>query len=94
MIRSWGDIEHALKMLAAFVVPLAAMMVVEKLRDEMSLLGSAAFPNFRSFGEGVIRCQGPFGHSILAGTFGASLIPLFMAMTRQGKGFNPLPGLD
>jgi hypothetical protein len=93
MIRSWEDIDHALKMLATFVVPLAAMMIVEKFTGRNVFAGFGGVPAISEVREGVIRCQGPFGHSILAGTFGASLIPLFMAMTRQGKGFNPLPWL-
>src|SRR5262249_26603287 len=30
--------------------------------------------------EGVLRAQGPFGHAILAGTFGATSLPLFVGM--------------
>jgi hypothetical protein len=36
--------------------------------------------------EGVLRCQGPFPHSILAGTFGAALVPFFVALWWQKNG--------
>src|SRR5206468_12321464 len=36
--------------------------------------------------DGVLRCQGPFGHPILAGTFGATLFPLFVGLWQRWKG--------
>lgn len=93
MIRGWEDIERTLKMLAIFVVPLAALMLVEKFTGRNVFAGFGGVPEISEIRQGVVRCQGPFGHSILAGTFGASLIPLFIAMTRQGKGFQMLPWL-
>jgi hypothetical protein len=93
MIRSWDDIQRLLKMLAAFVIPLAAMMIIEKFTGRNVFANFGGVPEISEVRQGVIRCQGPFGHSILAGTFGAALIPIFIAMTRQRKGSKMLPWL-
>jgi hypothetical protein len=37
-------------------------------------------PSLSSFREGHVRSQGAFRHSILAGTFGATQVPLFVAL--------------
>ncbi len=39
------------------------------------------------------RAQGPFGHSILAGTFGAVLLPLFVALWWKGKKYRKIAAL-
>ncbi len=93
MIRSWDDIQRVLKMLAAFVIPLAAMMIIEKFSGRNVFASFGGVPEISEVRQGVIRCQGPFGHSILAGTFGAALIPIFIAMTRQRKGSRMLSWL-
>jgi hypothetical protein len=93
MIRSWDDIQRVLKMLAAFVIPLAAMMIIEKFSGRNVFASFGGVPEISEIRQGVIRCQGPFGHSILAGTFGAALIPIFIAMTRQRKGSRMLSWL-
>jgi hypothetical protein len=69
--------------LAIALVPLAGEMVFEKLtgRNLFSFLGGAT-PVVR---DGKIRAQGPFGHSILAGTIGAVSLPLMLALVRMKR---------
>jgi hypothetical protein len=51
--------------------------------------GRNAFASFGGVHEiaqmrnGLLRCQGPFAHPILAGTFGATQLPLFIALWFQ-----------
>jgi hypothetical protein len=44
--------------------------------------GVRAVPEVRA---GSVRAQGPFQHELLAGTFGATLLPLFFLLWKSGK---------
>jgi hypothetical protein len=73
---------------AILLVPLASEMVYEKIavHNLFSILGGVAeTPQIR---EGNVRAQGPFAHSILAGTVGAVCLPLMIGLWRQHKNFS------
>jgi hypothetical protein len=85
LVREPKDVSRAIRYLAMFVIPLAAVMVVEKLthRNLFAVFGGVPFiPDMR---EGVARCQGPFSHPILAGTFAATNLPLLIAVWWQQR---------
>lgn len=87
LIRDLDEIIFMLKITAIVVLPLALSMIIEKStqRNIFSVLGGV--PEFTVIREGELRCQGPFRHPILAGTFGATLFPLFFALwNKQTKG--------
>lgn len=94
LIRKWDDVNLTVRTLALFVIPLAIVMLVEKSTGRNLLSGFGGIPEFTEVRQGVIRAQGPFGHSILAGTFGASLIPIFVGMARQRANRRSLVGLS
>jgi hypothetical protein len=79
-IRDLDDINRALRVIAVIVVPLAILMLIENAtgRNLFSVFGGV--PEFTAIREGKLRCQGPFRHPILAGTFGATLLPLFVGL--------------
>jgi len=82
-----GDIDDAKRLITWFAfafVPLALLMLMEKVgaKDPFYLLGGV--PEFPEIRNGIVRAQGPFGHPILAGTFGAVWVPLFCGMWMQG----------
>lgn len=83
LVVDLDDIRRIFKMTAVFIVPVAAAMLVEKLtgRNMFAILGGVS--EITQVREGVLRCQGPFGHPILAGTFGATLLPFFVALWWQ-----------
>jgi hypothetical protein len=58
-------------------------MLIEKLtgKNPFSVFGGVMV--FTRIRDGVLRCQGPFAHPILAGSFAATNIPLFLALWRQ-----------
>lgn len=84
-IRNDEDIERVIKLLSGIVATLAVAMVYEHYKglNPFGLLGGVTLiPEMRS---GLYRAQGPFAHALLAGTFGATLLPLFLWLWIQGK---------
>ena len=85
LVRDIEDIKRLFEMMAIVVVPLAAAMLIER-ETERNVF--AIFGGVRAVTElrgGTLRCQGPFGHPILAGTFGACLLPFFLSLWWQGR---------
>lgn len=84
-IRDHADIEKLIKILSIILVPLAILMLIEHQtgRNLFSIFGGV--PEFTVIRGDKLRCQGPFRHPILAGTFGATLIPLFFMLWFRGR---------
>jgi|SRR5271157_419691 len=84
LIRDLDDINATIKGLAIVIVPLAILMVAEAStgRNMFSVFGGVAESSI--FREDKFRAQGSFTHPIMAGTFGATLVPLFVALWFQG----------
>jgi hypothetical protein len=87
LIRDYDDIKRVIKALAVLMLPLAIMMIIEKAtgRNLFSIFGGVA--EYSMIREGKLRCSGPFAHPILAGTFGAVMMPLFIGLwqTKEAK---------
>ena len=85
LIRDSSDIVRVVKVLAFVVGVLGVTMVIEQRTQTniFGLLGGVAVaPAIR---EGRIRSQGVFQHAILAGAFGATVLPLFLWLWKYGK---------
>jgi hypothetical protein len=85
LIRNRADIYRTVKVLAFLSVTLAAAMVYEQVTQTnlFGLLGGVKLiPDFR---EGHVRSHGAFQHSLMAGTFGATLVPLFFLLWKNGR---------
>jgi len=85
LLRDIDDIVRAFRIVAFFLAPLAALMLLEKATGHnlFAVFGGVAETTYVR--DGVLRCQGPFGHPILAGTFGATSLPLCAALWWQGR---------
>lgn len=82
LCRSPEDLSTIYRAIALVLMPVAAEMVVEKLtgHNYFSILGGLSpIPEIRN---GSIRAQGPFAHSILAGSVGAVTFPLMVGLYR------------
>lgn len=79
LIRDFDDVRVAIKGLAIILIPLVAFFLLEHTtaRNIFSVFGGV--PALTHERGGRLRCQGAFGHAILAGTFWASLLPLLMS---------------
>jgi hypothetical protein len=78
------DINYVCKIFAMALVPVAICMCVEKMTGQNPFFIFGGVPKMTELRNGVVRCQGPFRHPILAGTFGAIWVPLFVGLLRQG----------
>jgi hypothetical protein len=85
LYRNDQDIDRTIKVFAAICAVLAICMAYEQFtgRNLFSIFGGV--PLFTDVREGRLRAQGPFAHPILAGTFGASMIPLFLGLWWQSS---------
>jgi hypothetical protein len=72
-----------LKIFALLVIPIAILMVVEKTTSRNVFAVFGGVPLITVQREGHLRCQAAFRHAILAGTFGATLFPLFVSLWFQ-----------
>jgi hypothetical protein len=80
VITEWTDIIRAIRVLAIVAVPLACLLIIEKMTGHNILSVFGGVPELTSIREGRLRCQGAFRHPILAGTFGATLFPLVLSL--------------
>jgi len=81
LIRDRDDIIRVTKVLAVAAIIVAIGMAVEhRTGINQFYLRIAGTLKYSEVREGRIRAQGPFEHSIIAGTFGAILLPLFISL--------------
>jgi hypothetical protein len=87
LIRDEEDVLRTIKTFALIATVLAVSMANEKLRGQnvFGFLGGEAIRIVPLVRDGAIRAQGAFEHPILAGTFGATLTPLFFLLWKDGK---------
>ena len=78
LIRDLDDVEQVLRVLRVMVFIVAACMLVEWKtgRNSFAVFGVSEFPEIR---EDRLRCQAAFAHPILAGSFGATSLPLLLS---------------
>ena len=85
LVRDLDDVVYALRGLVILCAILACFMTVEKVtgRNLFSVFGGVS--EFTLIRDDALRAQGPFGHPILAGTCGATLMPLFIGLWFYGQ---------
>ena len=77
LIRDREDILRGVKILAVVSLVIAGFMVNEHATGHNAFSIMGGVPEISDARAGGFRAQGPFAHSIVAGTFGAVLLPLF-----------------
>lgn len=85
VIRSSDEVRITIKALALCAVPMASAMLMEQVsnRNYFSIFGGVS--EFTMERDGKLRSQGAFSHPILAGTFGAVIVPLFIGYWHKFK---------
>jgi hypothetical protein len=84
LVRDFDDIKRVFKITAFLIAPLAAAMITEKLSGRNMFAVWGDVDPLTTVRDGVARCQGPFAHPILAGTFGATLLPFVVNLWHEG----------
>jgi hypothetical protein len=85
LVRDRQDVYRVLKCLAFLSAILAGFMIREQLtlHNAFGTLGGVQLvPDVR---EGKIRSQGVFQHALMAGSFAATLLPLFFLLWKSAK---------
>lgn len=79
------DVKKLLKVLILLSIPIALFMLLEQLngRNLFSIFGGV--PELTMERHGRLRSQGAFAHPILAGTYGAWLLPLAIGLYYKAK---------
>lgn len=86
LVRVWcrdvSDMIDLIKILGLLLLPVAMEMVFEKItaKNLFSVFGGVSENVLVR--EGKLRAQGPFLHPILAGTVGATCVPLFVSIIK------------
>jgi hypothetical protein len=83
LLRNRADVLQALRQLTVLIVPLAVLIMAERILRRNAFAAFGGVPLIPQVRDGVLRCQGPFGHPILAGTFGATSMCLMAGMWWQ-----------
>ena len=84
-VQDWEDVRRIFKVLCVVLVPIAVLMLLEKSigKNLFAVLGGVnEVPDLR---EGHFRAQGPFAHSILAGTVGATCFPMALYLWKDHR---------
>jgi hypothetical protein len=84
LIRDKADVVRVIRVMAILMAIIAPLMLIEHFtqNNAFSIVGAPPLSGIR---DGAIRAEGPFEHSIIAGTVGAMLLPLFVGLWWQGK---------
>jgi hypothetical protein len=94
LIRDQEDVWATIQTLAYVAAVVAVVMTYEQAtgHNPYAVLGGARVANYAKLAvrDDRFRAQGPFSHSILAGTFGAVLIPLFVALWWRGRKYRKI----
>jgi hypothetical protein len=80
LVRDLDDVVLTGKMLAIIMIPLAFPFLVEYTTGRNPFFVLGGVPEFTQVREGKLRCQGAFAHPILAGSFGATAIPILVGL--------------
>jgi hypothetical protein len=83
LIRDLGGILAGLRFLAVMAVLIAGAMSFEAVTHRNLFYLFGGVPEIPAERDGRFRCQGPFRHPILAGTFAATLFPLLIGLWFQ-----------
>jgi hypothetical protein len=83
LIQDAEDVRRVLKLFAAVATIMALAMLGEQATRQNIFHSIGAFPI--EVREGTTRSHGAFASSILAGSFGAAIFPLFVALWKWGR---------
>ena len=84
-VQDLEGVSKMAKVLIILLTPVALEMIVEHWQGKNAFAAFGGVPEESEIRGGRIRAQGPFGHSILAGTVGAVCWPMALVLWRQNR---------
>jgi hypothetical protein len=84
--RSIDDLVRLACICAVLLTPIALEMLYEKLASSNLFAVLGGLPDPPNIREGRLRAQGPFAHSILAGSVGATALPMCLGLWHHHRG--------
>lgn len=82
-VLNLDDISALFKASALAIFPLSVIMLNEMITGRNIFFSLDGVPEFSEIRGSRVRCQGPFRHPILAGSFGSAMMPLAVALWKQ-----------
>lgn len=86
-IQSAEELKSIFKAICVLLVPIATLMLLEKLTGKNFFAGLGGVNEFAAIRDGHYRAQGPFAHAILAGTVGAGCFPMALYFWKSHRMF-------
>jgi hypothetical protein len=86
LIRDREDVIRTIKTLCVVSLVIGIFMTAEHFTDRNAFSSFGGVRLFSEIRNGRVRAQGPFMHPLVAGMFGAMLLPLFVGLWWQGRG--------
>ena len=83
--QSLEDVVTLCRITAILLIPLSIMILFEKMTGHNLFSALGGVSEISEIRDGRIRAQGPFAHSILAGTVGAVCLPLMIGLWQQHR---------
>jgi hypothetical protein len=83
--KSVNDLVGICRMVAILIMPIAIFMLFERMTGQNIFALFGGVPGVSENREGIFRAQGPFMHSILAGTVGAVCLPFMFSLWQQHR---------
>lgn len=80
VISNNEDIIRVIKFISIAIMPLAIMIILESYTGQNIFNFMGGVPEFSELRKGIPRAQGTFRHPILAGSFGASSLCMFVGL--------------
>jgi hypothetical protein len=80
LIKTWDDVEGLFHGIAVISVPVVLAFLAERTTGRNGFAFFGGVSEITLVRDGRVRCQGAFPHSIMAGCFFASLVPMLFVM--------------
>jgi hypothetical protein len=84
-LQNEEDIKFFFKAICVLLVPIASLMLLEKIMGKNYFAGLGGVNDFAAYRDGHFRAQGPFAHAILAGTVGAGCLPMALYLWKSHR---------
>lgn len=85
-LQDLEDVRRTFMFLCVALFPLAALMLIEKITGHNPFGGLGGVVATSLVRDGHVRAAGPFAHPILAGTVGAAVIAMGLALRQTSRG--------